>query len=249
MPVDIILYAVIAAGLIFWLMNILGTGGGDEKQRQNPYVKGPESLDETAKVVDINTFSHDGGEEKSAADAIAALCDADDDLIYAVCGAEAKDGLIAIADAKADFDIKQFLDAAQDAFAIVVESFAAGDRETLKSLLSDDVYKAFDGAISAREEDGRKAVTEIHAIKKSEVLEAGLKGKMAHIVIRFTASETSVEYDKDGEILSGHPDKVTDMRDIWVFSHDVKGRDPRWLLQETRGDFEGDNDLIPNTDS
>ena len=57
----------------------------------------------------------------------------------------------------------------------------------------------------------------------------------------------SVTRDSDGEIISGHPDRATDMHDIWTFSRDLKSRDPRWFVTETRGDFEGDNETIPNS--
>lgn len=147
-----------------------------------------------------------------------------------------------------NFDVKFFLDAAQDAFAIVVESFAEGDRETLKDLLSGKVYAAFEPAVIARESRGETQQAEIHAIRKAQIIEAALQGRKALVTVRFTADQTSVTKDKDGKIIAGHPDKMTKMIDIWTFERDVKSSDPRWLVAETRGDFEGDNDLIPDTE-
>src|SRR5690606_39836599 len=62
---------------------------------------------------------------------------------------------------------------------------------------------------------------------------------LAYITIRFIADETCVVRDKDGVILSGDPDRITEMNDIWTFVRDIKDRDPRWLVQETR-----DGDVI-----
>src|SRR5690606_2327831 len=47
------------------------------------------------------------------------------------------------------FTLSHFVSGAQDAFVMIVEAYAAGDRDLLKSLLSPDLYKAFDGAIAA----------------------------------------------------------------------------------------------------
>ena len=129
----------------------------------------------------------------------------------------------------------------------VVEAFAEGDRETLKDLLSSAVYNAFEHAIADRESRGETQKTEIHAIRKAEVMDARVKDKTALVTVRFRADETSVTKDSLGQIISGHPDKITEMRDIWVFARPLRSRDPRWLVQETRSDVEGDNDLIPNS--
>jgi len=70
---------------------------------------------------------------------------------------------------------------------------------------------------------------------------------MALITVRFWADERTVTKDENQNIISGHPDKTTVMRDVWTFSRDVKSRDPRWLVVETREDGIEDNETIPNT--
>lgn len=238
---DLIVYALVAAGLVFWLKSVLGTRHGDEKQRHNPYASNPENTTDMPLEGEAYEVSPASGEDK-----ITELAEEPTDVL-SVDNKTAEAGLVNIAKADRSFDIKAFLDGAQDAFVIIVESFGEGDRETLKNLLAEPVYNAFNHAITEREESEETLETEIHAIKKAEVIEAKLDGKMAFVTVRFTASETSVTRDKDGQILSGHPDKVADMRDIWVFGRSVRSRDPRWLVYETRGDFEGDNDMIPDS--
>lgn len=243
MSADLILYAIVAAGLVFWLRSILGTRHGDEKQRHNPYVKGPESLiDEKGEAGQFEDAQEDNHKDK-----IEALAKSGDGIV-SIENKGAEIGLIEIANAERNFDVKKFAEAAQDAFAIIVESFAKGDLDTLRMLLADPVYMAFAKVIAERENKNERAESEIHAIKKAEIIEAKIEKKMAFITIRFTASETSVVYDDQGEILSGHPDKVTEMRDIWVFGRQLRSRDPRWLVHETRGDFDGDNETLPNSD-
>ncbi|MBU0800709.1 MAG: TIM44-like domain-containing protein, partial [Alphaproteobacteria bacterium] len=78
------------------------------------------------------------------------------------------------------------------------------------------------------------ASVEIHAVRKVEVVEARLEGRMAFVTVKFVADETSVLKDADGKFLSGHPDRVTETIDIWTFGRDVRGRDPVWAVYETR---------------
>ena len=89
-------------------------------------------------------------------------------------------------------------------------------------------------------------MTEIHAVKKAEVIAARLEGKKAFVTVRFTADETTVTKNSNGEIIEGNPDKVVQMRDVWTFGRDVNSKDPRWLVYETRDDLEDDNESIPN---
>ncbi len=238
MPADLIVYALVAAGLVFWLRSILGTRHGDERQRP------PVTLREVGNDVASDlVFSADAG-GVSAEEKLAAFSDKAGVMSL---DESASAGLLAIGKADRNFDIGVFLNAAQDAFVIIVEAFADGDRETLGNLLGPDVYAAFDGALEARTKIGEIQKSEIHVIKKAEITEARLEGKMAYVTVSFIADETSVTMDKDEKIIAGHPEKITEMKDIWVFGHDTKSKSPSWLVFETRGDFDGDNDLIPDT--
>ena len=239
MPADLIVYALIAAGLVFWLRSILGTRHGDERERGMPLqeVKSDTGADHAYMAED---------RPLSQADKIADL--SKNKGVMSVDNEAAEKGLIEISKADKAFDIETFLEAAQDAFAIVVEAFADADRETLEDLLAPSVYAAFDGAINDREARDEKQKSDIHAIRKAEIVDAQYKDKMVYITVRFTADETSVMYDKDDKIIAGHPDKISAMKDIWVFGREARARDPRWFVFETKGDFEGDNELIPNSD-
>lgn len=239
MPADLFVYALVAAGLVFWLRSVLGTRHGEERERPDPLLsgEGTQSTPENAPARD---------ELLGAEEQIMALADKPR-RNYGVDNKTAENALIEIAKIDKSFDIDFFLEGSQDAFAMIVESFAEGDRDTLKNLLGNDVYSAFDGAITERENRKETQVTDIHAIRKATVIAARIEGKMAFITVKFTADETSVTRDENGEIIAGDPDRITKMNDIWTFGRNVKSKDPSWLVYETRGDFEDDNDLIPDT--
>lgn len=243
MEADLIIYALVAAGLVFWLRSILGTRHEDEPRRSGSSAPPPmiskEELEmhlglksEKGEVVPENTIS-DLAENPTP--------------VLSITDKMAENGLLDIASVDRDFDIKRFLTITQDVFVMVVEGFASGDRDLLKDLLGKDVYKAFDSAIAAREDSAETQVTEIQSVQHSEVLEAAIDGKDAVITVKFTAEENSITKDKDDKIIAGHPDQITEMVDIWTFRRTMRSKDPRWMVTETRGDFEGDNDLIPDS--
>ena len=238
---ELLLYALVAGGLVFWLRNILGTRHGEERDRSDNVVSlgGDPITPEKA--------ASDGAAETGSEQQIQDLLNKEEGVI-SIDNKAAEAGLLDIASLDKDFDVKFFLEATQDVFAMVVEGFGQGDRELLEDLLADDVYKAFAGAIDAREKSQETLTNEIHAINKAQIIEAKLDNKTAFITVRFIADEISVTKDKDGEIIAGHPERMTEMRDIWTFSRDTKSRDPRWFVSATRGDFEGDNETIPNSE-
>ncbi len=243
MSPDLIVYAVVAAGLIFWLRSILGTRHGDERERPNPLAQAPEARSEAPEM----PFIEPGEKLQTNSDQIKELAENPTNIL-SVENKTAEHGLLEIAAAEKDFDIHFFLEAAQDVFVMVVEGFGKADKETLQNLLAADVYHAFEKAIEQREKDGNVLETEIHAINKVEVVSATLQKKMAYVTLRFIANETRVHKDKEGEIISGHPDRVTTMRDVWTFGKALNSNDPRWLVYETRDDGEDDNEIIPNTE-
>lgn len=239
MPADLIVYALVAAGLVFWLRTILGTSHEEERDRSKPYVSAEQS---DAKKPDLERSERPENAEQQ----IIALVDNPKTSAY-VDNKTAENGLIEIAKADRDFDIEFFIQGAQDAFAMIVEAFAAGDRAALKELLVDSVYEAFEGAITEREERKHTQVTDIHAIRKASITQAQVKGKLALITIKFMADESSVTRDEDGNIIAGDPERVTKMNDIWTFGREIRSKNPAWFVYETRGDIEDDNELIPDS--
>lgn len=242
MPADIIIYAIIAAGLAIWLRNLLGTNPDDEAQHPSPLkpqAQKPQNVHHLELSLEL-------GERPTAPEEQIAKYAEDRTGMLSIDNKTAENGLLEILAADKTFDIKFFFEAAQDVFAMVVEAFADNDREALADMLDAPVYEAFEGAITAREKTEERMITDIHAISKTQIIEAKVKARKASITVRFEAEETSATYDKEHQLIAGHPDKTTHMTDIWTFSRDLKSKDPRWLVTETRGDFEGDNETIPN---
>ena len=127
-----------------------------------------------------------------------------------------------------------FLTGARGAFEMITGAFAKGDSETLKPLLSEDLYSGFVSAISDREEKGYVSEYELHRIKEARVAAARLGGVMAYVTVDFDIEQTTTLKDKDGKVIEGDPDKITEVHDVWTFARDTRSRDPNWELVATQ---------------
>ncbi|WP_439599729.1 Tim44/TimA family putative adaptor protein [Devosia sp.] len=142
-------------------------------------------------------------------------------------------GLKAIADADGSFSPKSFLEGAKSAYEMIVTAFAAGDRQTLKNLLEKDVYDGFERVIKDREAAGHKVDFTFVGLPKIEISDAELDKRAANVTIRFHAEVVSATRDKDGNLLEGNADQVTNIADEWTFARNPKSRDPNWKLVAT----------------
>jgi len=142
-------------------------------------------------------------------------------------------GLDAIAQDSKDFDAKHFITGARAAYEMIVNAFAEGDRRTLKNLLSREVYDGFEAAINEREKRGEKMESRFVAIEKAEITAAEQRQKTAQITMRFVSQLVSATRDKNGNVIDGSADKVTDVTDVWTFARDISSRDPNWKLVAT----------------
>ena len=111
----------------------------------------------------------------------------------------------------------EFMQGAKAAYQMIVAAFARGDRDTLRPLLDDDVYEAWDAAISARV-PGEKTF-ELLRIKRAEIDSAELDGRMARIMIRYEAD-------------LGDGETTRTAREVWTFMRDVTAADPNWILDD-----------------
>lgn len=132
----------------------------------------------------------------------------------------------------AAFDPTRFLDGAEAAFRMIVQAFAAGDRGTLRALLSDDAYAGFAKALDAREAAGEQQRTELRAVHELAIEAADLRGTVADITVRFVTDQINMTTGRDGDVVTGS-DAVTELTDLWTFQRNLSEADPTWKLVGT----------------
>jgi predicted lipid-binding transport protein (Tim44 family) len=214
---DIVLFAMVAAFLVLRLRSVLGRRTGNER-RPDPLLRRAEAQGDKVgdKVVALGNRAPLPPPLVTAtpADAVAA-------------------GLERIRGADPSFDATQFLEGARAAFEMIVEAFAAGDKSRLRPLLSDDVYKPFATAIEERTAAGETLETRILQLKRLDIVEAGLSGRIARVTAKFASDQINVLRAHDGSIVDGDPDHATEKTDFWSFARDTRSPDPNWSLVAT----------------
>lgn len=135
-------------------------------------------------------------------------------------------GLAAVKALDPSFDVSRFLGGAKSAYEMIVRAFAEGDRETLKNLLAPDVYSSFEGAISAREAEGRTETVEFLHSPRADLELAEVKGRdMGRVTVRFLAEFRSRSKGPEGEAVD---DRRT--AELWTFERKLTSADPNWAL-------------------
>ncbi len=218
--IEILIFAMIAAFLVYRLRSVLGRRHGEERQRPNPYTPQPNRQNGTMpdNVVHLPDRARVPAEEAARDDEPQSLAASID----------------RIRSADPSFEEKGFVQGATAAFRMIVEAFAAGDTATLRPLLSDDVYDNFAAAIRERQKAGEALETNIHAVKDADVIEARLDGRTAFVTVKFVSDQMNVTRNREGEVIAGDADAVEEVIDIWTFGRNTRSRDPNWLLVETR---------------
>ena len=118
------------------------------------------------------------------------------------------------------FNHKDFLDGAKKAFEIIITAFNKGDKNTLKNLVSKDVYIAFEEAIDSGSNNPK---SQFYSLLVEGIEEAKIENGNIIIAVNFISEQ----------ILGENEEEVTKNKDTWVFEKPVKSSGPAWTLIST----------------
>jgi predicted lipid-binding transport protein (Tim44 family) len=216
---DIILFAMIAAFLVYRLGSVLGKRTGHERQGREPFgrIGGKEAPAEGGNdnVVAIPQRGAPTQEEEPDTPLGAALTQ------------------IKLADPS--FSRKGFLEGARAAFEMVITAFALGDMKTLRALLSQTVYDNFAEAIRTRERANQTRETTLVGIDVAEIIEAKLEDKRhAYVTVKYISQQVNATRDEANNVVDGDPNAIEKVTDIWTFNRDTRSSNPNWQLVATR---------------
>lgn len=221
---SIIVFLLLAVFVGWRLYSVLGTRTGRDDQGIAP------NLSNVTKLI-VPTAPRDAAPEPVIDDAPAA--DPARWKGIAELGTPLADSLDALVAADRSFDARQFITGARGAYEAIVIAFASGDRNTLRELLSRDVFESFVAAIADREKRGETIETTFVGIEKAELHHVQLRGNAAQITVQFLSKLITATRDAAGVITDGAADKVVDVTDIWTFARELTSRDPVWKLIAT----------------
>lgn len=154
-------------------------------------------------------------------------------LAESLVSREAESGVRAIIAADRQFDVPQFVQGAKTAYGMILEAFWLGKRDDLRWLCETDVAESFTQAIDEREAQGHVLGNRLVRIERAQIVEAELRGRVAHVTVRFDADIAAVTRDKDGNVIAGSMSDAVTSRELWTFSRDIGHADPNWKLSAT----------------
>jgi len=223
------LFFLVAAVLIFFqLRSVLGRRTGHEKPPFDPLAQRDLAKGATrddGKVVTLPRRDEATNEDRfGAVDA------------YTPAGTALNDQLRELLKHDPSFNPKEFLNGAKIAYEMIVMAYAQGDRKTLKGLLSREVLEGFEGAIADRESRGETVQSTFVGIEKAEIIQASARDNEEQVTVRIVSQLITATSDKNGVIIDGDAEAVSEVNDVWTFARDVRSRDPNWKLIATEAE-------------
>lgn len=216
--IDILFFAMVAAFIALRLRSVLGRRTGHERRRTGGWTGARGNAGDNVVALPDRA--------KASADVERAIADMSDEGL--------KRGVVEIRQADPQFDPKHFLTGARAAFEMIVGAYAAGDKNTLRPLLDEDVFEGFAGAIDQRDNEGQTLETQVVDVRAQEIVEAGMIGRRARVTVRFVTEQINALRDASGTVVDGDPSQSEEVTDLWTFERDTSSDDPNWTLVETR---------------
>ena len=127
---------------------------------------------------------------------------------------------------------KEFLKGAEIAYESILTSFANGESNKLKSLLTPLMSSNFEEAIAVRNKNNIKSEFTFIGVKESSLEKYEKIKNEVYASVKFVSEVISVKKDKENKIIEGNPDKIKLVTDYWKFSRNILNKSPNWYLSE-----------------
>lgn len=185
---DIIIFAGIAAFLVFRLRNVLGKRTGFEKSNNQEVEKTTSTTKESP--VRIPEIKDNYSKLK---------------ILY-----EVLEG----------FNHQSFLEGAKSAFETIINAFNKGDKKTLKSLVTPEVFVSFEQAIDNK---GINPDYQFFSLNIDSVEDVAVEKDHVNVCIKFI----SEQFKNNDE------NTIIKKEDTWTFQKLIKSKNPNWMLAST----------------
>ncbi len=228
-----IIFLALAVFIFLRLRSVLGQRTGRERPPYDPYSAREPVRPATEKVVALPTNRPAEASGSKPVEPAEPVAPGERWKGVAEAGSPLAAGFDAIVGVDPSFDPTHFVAGARAAYEMIVSAYAEGDRRTLKGLLGREVYDGFDAAIGEREKRGETVENRFVSVDACDITAAELRGKNAQLTVKFQSKLVSATRDKNGNVIDGNAERVSDVTDVWTFARDVSSRDPNWKLVAT----------------
>ena len=127
---------------------------------------------------------------------------------------------------------EEFLKGAEIAYETIITSFAKGENEKLRSLLTGKMVTTFSEAIKERNKNNIKSELTFIGIKESQLKKFEKIKNEFSATVKFVSEIISVKRNKENEIIEGDHNKIKIVTDHWKFSKNIFSKNPTWYLSE-----------------
>ena len=129
---------------------------------------------------------------------------------------------------------REFLKGAEIAYETIVTNFSKGKLKNIKSLLDINAYEQFNTALDERKSKNYLSETTFVGINSSKIKHHQQNKNMLEVTVEFVSEIISCIRDKENKIVSGDPEKIKKVNDVWKFSKDSRSTNPNWFLIDTQ---------------
>jgi predicted lipid-binding transport protein (Tim44 family) len=229
---DIIFFAAIAFYIFFKLNKQLGKI--DEEEKSQIQIKIAQKRDELASIQQQILADQKQQKEKivGAKSTTDEVKNSAEEKILATLNEATKENLIPILQ-RCKISAEFFLNGAKSAFEMVIKAFSGADLTTLKFLLSEKIYQGFEAAVNQRKSAEQTLITNLISIEKAEIISAMTFENFASIAVKFSSKQINYITNKDGQIIEGKKDEISEITDVWTFKKDLTSSNPNWAISST----------------
>ena len=135
-----------------------------------------------------------------------------------------------------NFTPKKFLEGAKIAFRLIIETYAKGEINKIKNLLSSNVFSIFLKEIKSRIKKKHSLEHTLISLKSADIEKIYVKSSIADIVVKFVSEQVNLLKNEKGKILSGNDEYIENHIDYWTFSKNLKSTNPNWELVVTKSE-------------
>jgi predicted lipid-binding transport protein (Tim44 family) len=130
---------------------------------------------------------------------------------------------------------KEFLKGAKIAYETIITDFSDNDNKITSSrpLLNKEIFNQFNEALKQRNDRGHQAEITFIGINSAKIKEHKKIDQILNVTVDFVSEVITCIKDKDKKIISGSPEKIKKIYDTWVFSRDIRSKNPNWQLVDT----------------
>ena len=126
----------------------------------------------------------------------------------------------------------EFIKGAKIAYETIITDFSDDDNKLIKSkpFLSKKVHDQFNQALKERSQRGHYAEITFIGVNSANIKEHNKVENILKVTVDFVGEVITCIRDKDKKIISGNPEKIKKIYDTWVFSRDMRSKNPNWQL-------------------